>query len=98
MQALDDVPALEHEREAVASSPNGEVSNSVSVQAIVPVLAVDKESEPIVTRKELWSYYCMSLHDLPRSRERPNDSPVYYNGDNGVGPLVSRSLVPALLS
>ncbi|KAI0658570.1 MFS general substrate transporter [Cubamyces menziesii] len=35
------------------------------------IVAVDSaiDNEPIVTRKELWSYY------------------LYYNGDNGVGPL-----------
>ncbi|KLO05189.1 MFS general substrate transporter [Schizopora paradoxa] len=33
-----------------------------------PIASIDKR-EPIVTRKELWSYY------------------LYYNGDNGVGPI-----------
>lgn len=37
-------------------------------KAKVLVASVDK-NEPLVTRKELWSYY------------------LYYNGDNGVGPL-----------
>ncbi|KAI6135172.1 MFS general substrate transporter [Pisolithus thermaeus] len=37
-------------------------------KAQVLVASVDK-NEPLVTRKELWSYY------------------LYYNGDNGVGPL-----------
>ncbi|KZT29497.1 hypothetical protein NEOLEDRAFT_1175178, partial [Neolentinus lepideus HHB14362 ss-1] len=32
-------------------------------------LPIDGKDEPIVTRRELWSYY------------------LYYNGDNGVGPL-----------
>ncbi|KAH9002488.1 MFS general substrate transporter [Lactarius hatsudake] len=35
----------------------------------VPVLAPPSYDEPVVTRRELWSYY------------------LYYNGDNGVGPL-----------
>ncbi|KAI9467369.1 MFS general substrate transporter [Lactarius psammicola] len=35
----------------------------------VPVVAPPSYDEPVVTRKELWSYY------------------LYYNGDNGVGPL-----------
>ncbi|KAI9574371.1 MFS general substrate transporter [Boletus coccyginus] len=33
------------------------------------LIATVRDDEPIVTRKELWSYY------------------LYYNGDNGVGPL-----------
>jgi len=91
LQALENVPVLEHEREAVAPSPNDEVSNNASVQAIAPVLAVDRESEPVVTRKELWSYYCMSICDFSGSCGGIERSPVYYNGDNGVGPLVSPS-------
>lgn len=35
----------------------------------VPVLPPPSYDEPVVTRRELWSYY------------------LYYNGDNGVGPL-----------
>lgn len=36
---------------------------------VVPAVEEQAREEPIVTRKELWSYY------------------LYYNGDNGVGPL-----------
>ncbi|KAI0039198.1 MFS general substrate transporter [Auriscalpium vulgare] len=35
----------------------------------IPVTAPVRPDEPVVTRRELWSYY------------------LYYNGDNGVGPL-----------
>ncbi|KAF8261780.1 vacuole effluxer Atg22 like-domain-containing protein [Lactarius quietus] len=35
----------------------------------VPVVAPPSYHEPVVTRRELWSYY------------------LYYNGDNGVGPI-----------
>ncbi|KAI0265826.1 MFS general substrate transporter [Gloeopeniophorella convolvens] len=35
----------------------------------VPIVAPANYDEPVVTRRELWSYY------------------LYYNGDNGVGPL-----------
>jgi len=70
LQVLENVPALEREREAVAPSPlNDEVSNSASVRALAPVLAVNEESEPVVTRRELWSYYCMSLCDSSGSCE-----------------------------
>lgn len=67
LQAIEIVPALEHEHGDVTSSPDDKVSDAASVQAIVLISTVDKESEPIVTRKELWSYYCMSLRDSPRS-------------------------------
>ncbi|KAH9921430.1 autophagy-related protein 22-like protein [Fomitopsis serialis] len=54
--------------------PNGvEVNNlSKSSDMEVEVVAVTpmKREEPVVTRKELWSYY------------------LYYNGDNGVGPII----------
>ncbi|KAH9062325.1 MFS general substrate transporter [Lactarius vividus] len=40
-----------------------------SVASEVPVVAPPSYNEPVVTRRELWSYY------------------LYYNGDNGVGPL-----------
>lgn len=63
LQTPKDVPALEHERESLASTLDDESSNSASVQAIVSIPAVERELEPIVTRKELWSYYCMSLRD-----------------------------------
>ncbi|KZT55433.1 hypothetical protein CALCODRAFT_437229 [Calocera cornea HHB12733] len=40
------------------------------------LVSLDNEG-PIVTRKELWAYYC----------DVADASSVYYNGDNGVGPL-----------
>ena len=61
IQTLDDVPALRREQEVVASSLDDKAPHSPSIPA------VDKESEPIVTRRELWSYYCTCLRDLPRS-------------------------------
>ena len=63
LQAQENGPAPEHEREAVPSNPDYKSSNGVSGQAGVPVAAVDGESEPVVIRKELWSYYRMPLHD-----------------------------------
>ena len=65
LQTPENVPPLKHEREVAAPSyPDDETSNSVTLdQAIVSVPAVDKVPEPMVTRRELWSYYCMSLHD-----------------------------------
>ena len=62
-QTQDDVPVLERECEATAPSPDEKASSSASVQAIVSIPAADRELEPMVTRKELWSYYCMSLRD-----------------------------------
>ncbi|KAH9482270.1 Autophagy-related protein 22 [Psilocybe cubensis] len=44
------------------------ISNSMDNDGPMFVSSITKD-EPIVTRKELWSYY------------------LYYNGDNGVGPL-----------
>lgn len=69
LQTLEDVPALEHEHEATVSSPNDKVSNSASVQANTSISAVDRELEPVVTRRELWSYYCMSVRISPWSCE-----------------------------
>ncbi|KAI0355312.1 MFS general substrate transporter [Trametes cingulata] len=46
-------------------SGKGDSAIETEVVAIAPV----RKDEPVVTRKELWSYY------------------LYYNGDNGVGPL-----------
>ena len=63
VQALDSAPALFHEHEVVASSLDDKAPHRQSF------LAVDKESEPIVTRKELWSYYCMSPRGIPNSCE-----------------------------
>ena len=68
LRVAENVPALERERETV-SSPDDKSSNDRSVQAAVPIAPVDQESEPIVTRKELWSYYSMSLRGSPRSCE-----------------------------
>jgi hypothetical protein len=62
VQAMDSTPALLHEHEVVAPSLDGKAPHSQSL----PV--VDEESEPIVTRKELWSYYRMS-RGIPHSRE-----------------------------
>ena len=62
LRVVENVPALERERGTV-SSPDDKSSNNGSVQAVVPIAPVDQESEPIVTRKELWSYYSMFLRD-----------------------------------
>ena len=69
LQTPENVPAIEHEREAVlVSSPDGKVLSSALIQAIASVPAVDLRGlEPIVTRKELWSYYCMFPRDSPLS-------------------------------
>ncbi|KAF8076850.1 autophagy-related protein 22-like protein [Lyophyllum atratum] len=47
---------------SIDGSPKAETSSPVFVSSI-------NKHEPVVTRRELWSYY------------------LYYNGDNGVGPL-----------
>ena len=73
LQTPENVSPLKHQREVAAtpSYPDDETSNSVTlVQAIVPVPAIDKVPEPMVTRRELWSYYCMSLRDSPCSYGR----------------------------
>ncbi|KAF8488509.1 MFS general substrate transporter [Russula emetica] len=48
-------------------SPGVRKDDTVSIDS--PVVSPRTYDEPIVTRKELWSYY------------------LYYNGDNGVGPI-----------
>ena len=45
------------------------------------LIATVQEDEPVVTRKELWSYYrAYSLREFPSLFTVPNI--VYYNGDN----------------
>ena len=90
----------EREREVVVSDLDDKALDSVSVQANTSVSAVDRELELVVTRKELWSHYRMSFrvsHSLLARMKRSNNSPVYYNGDDGVGSLVSNTLVPESL-
>ena len=94
-QTPENVSALEHEHETVAPSSGDKASNSVPAQVIASVPAADGELEPVVTRKELWSYYRMSLRDSPACScgviERL--PLVYYGGDNGVGPQASGFLM-----
>ena len=68
-QTPDNVPTVGYENEATSPSADDKTSDGVSVQA-VPISVVDKESEPIVTRKELWSYYCMFPRDSSNSCAR----------------------------
>ena len=69
LRTPEDVLALERERKAIAQGSEDKAPNSALVQALVSVPSVDRELEPIVTRKELWSYYRMSLRDSFRSCE-----------------------------
>ncbi|KAF9226805.1 MFS general substrate transporter [Gyrodon lividus] len=52
----------------IVDSKSDSVSDDKADKTTVFISAVHKD-EPLVTRRELWSYY------------------LYYNGDNGVGPL-----------
>ncbi|KAI0068503.1 MFS general substrate transporter [Artomyces pyxidatus] len=54
---------------ALAISDDDKKDREFAPAAEIPVVAPVRPDEPIVTRRELWSYY------------------LYYNGDNGVGPL-----------
>jgi hypothetical protein len=48
-----------------------------------PVVLPPISDEPIVTRKELWSYYCIFSSLSPRDCPWLTTClPVYYNGDN----------------
>jgi len=50
-------------------------------------VAPSSHGEPIVTRRELWSYYCKRCFDFLPSL-RGSDSPsVYFNGD-AVRPVI----------
>lgn len=101
LQTPENVPAIEHEREAVlVSSPDGKVLSSALIQAIASVPAVDLRGlEPIVTRKELWSYYCISvcsLATLPypcEGTELELSSVLRWQQWHGVGPVASCSLI-----
>lgn len=58
-----------------------EDTDTTNSPAVLPPIA----DEPIVTRKELWSYYCNCIFSLlsPRGcRWLTTCLPVYYNGDN----------------
>lgn len=87
VQTSENPPVLYHEYEAVTSSSDDRPPRHPEV------LAVDDGSEPIVTRKELWSYYRMSFRNPPVRVDGLNTLLVYYNGDNSVGPVVSSQLV-----
>jgi hypothetical protein len=83
--APENVQASEHEHELVSGDDKGSYDG---IERFVPISKVDKDNEPVVTRKELWSYYrkywlifCLYVASKPRRA-------VYYNGDNGVGPMV----------
>jgi hypothetical protein len=52
--APEDVQATEHEHELVSG---GAKRSYDGIERFVPIAKVDKENEPVVTRKELWSYY-----------------------------------------
>lgn len=69
LETLENVPALEHEHKVLASNLDNKTLNGASVQVNVSIPVVDNELEPIVTRKELWSYYRTSLREIPRSCE-----------------------------
>ena len=70
LQALENVSTLEYEHEAVASNSDEKAApKSASVQADVQISVMDSELEPIVTRKELWSYYRTSCRVPPHPRE-----------------------------
>jgi hypothetical protein len=50
-------------------------------------VATSSHDEPIVTRRELWSYYCKRRFDFLSSLRGSNSpSSVYFNGD-AVRPL-----------
>ena len=49
----------------------------------VPIVAPPSYHEPVVTRKELWSYYrTRPLDYYPRCDVLHSSLSVYYNGDN----------------
>lgn len=65
----------------------------------IPVTAPVLENEPIVSKRELWSYY-VRLY-LIRCIISDLYSPIlqlYYNGDNGVGPNGARNITLVALS
>ncbi|KAH0840203.1 MFS general substrate transporter [Lanmaoa asiatica] len=51
------------------ATPHRALCHPTRISKSTVLIATVQEDEPLVTRKELWSYY------------------LYYNGDNGVGPL-----------
>ncbi|KAH9986350.1 MFS general substrate transporter [Russula compacta] len=62
-------------------SPSVKVDDSATTGDPCPAVSPQNYDEPIVTRKELWSYY------------------LYYNGDNGVGPVgYSLTLLQSLVT
>lgn len=66
----ENVQALEHEHGDVLSTDD----KGSAGPEIVHISRVDKESEPVVTKKELWSYYrtsrrpvCQAITLIPNS-------------------------------
>jgi hypothetical protein len=67
-------------KDGINSDTNG--STTVKRKARLMISSVSKD-EPIVTRRELWSYYCMCSIGLPPSLNLLKPAGiVYYNGDN----------------
>ena len=50
-------------------------------------VAPSSHGEPIVTRRELWSYYCKRPFDFLPSLRGSDNLSVYYNGD-AVRPVI----------
>ena len=62
----------EHSYKAEASNPDVDekVSTTVIAQTTSQTFSVDElAQQPLVTRKELWSYYCMCLRNRSRLLE-----------------------------
>ncbi|OBZ70315.1 Autophagy-related protein 22-1 [Grifola frondosa] len=67
--APENVPVSQHPHPDIVEVRDVKTIDSSLESERVAAIAPLKREEPVVTRRELWSYY------------------LYYNGDNGVGPL-----------
>lgn len=75
---VPDIETVDYDGKSV-ESPDEPTSS------VVPVAQINK-AEPVVTRKELWSYYSTPPWYFIHHKVLNVNFPVYYNGDNGVGP------------
>ena len=76
-----------HSDDSITGSPVLDKESDDRIISDDSHVAASSHDEPIVTRRELWSYYCKRRFDFLSSLRGSNSpSSVYFNGD-AVRPL-----------
>ena len=74
---MSDSPS--HLQAKLALTKNGKQIEELASD--IPISSITSDDEPIVTRRELWSYYCRFPFPLHKHLSDAAFE-VYYNGDN----------------